>query len=43
VLQALLALRPGAGLTRLAELGHYPQLEEPGTVAAIIEGVAATV
>jgi pimeloyl-ACP methyl ester carboxylesterase len=43
VLQAVLALRPGAGLTRLAELGHYPQLEEPGTVAAIIEGVAATV
>jgi pimeloyl-ACP methyl ester carboxylesterase len=39
VLQAVLELRPGAGLTRLPALGHYPQLEEPGAVAAIIERV----
>ncbi len=36
VLQALLALRPGVPLTRWPELGHYPQIEEPATVAAAI-------
>ena len=41
VLEAVLELRPGASLTRLAELGHYPQLEDPGAVAAIVERVAA--
>lgn len=37
VLQAVLALRPQAPLTRWAELGHYPQIESPAAVAAIIE------
>jgi pimeloyl-ACP methyl ester carboxylesterase len=37
VLQAVLALRPSAGLTRLPELGHYPQLEDPAAVTAIVE------
>jgi pimeloyl-ACP methyl ester carboxylesterase len=41
VLQAVLELRPAAALTRLPELGHYPQLEEPAAVAAIIDRVAA--
>jgi pimeloyl-ACP methyl ester carboxylesterase len=40
VLEAVLALRPRAPLTRLPELGHYPQLEDPGAVAAIIDRVA---
>jgi pimeloyl-ACP methyl ester carboxylesterase len=40
VLQAVLALRPGAALTRLEELGHYPQLEDPAAVAAIVDRVA---
>jgi pimeloyl-ACP methyl ester carboxylesterase len=33
-------VRPGAALTRLDALGHYPQLEEPAAVAAIIDRVA---
>ncbi len=37
VLQAVLALRPGAPLTRLPELGHYPQLEDPEAVLDVIE------
>jgi pimeloyl-ACP methyl ester carboxylesterase len=41
VLQAVLALRPAAPLTRLAELGHYPQIEDPSSVAAVIEGTTA--
>jgi pimeloyl-ACP methyl ester carboxylesterase len=41
VLQAVLALRPASPLTRLPELGHYPQLEDPGAVAAIVDRVAA--
>ncbi len=36
VLQAVLELRPGAPLTRLAELGHYPQLEDPIAIAEVI-------
>jgi pimeloyl-ACP methyl ester carboxylesterase len=40
VLEAVLELRPGAPLTRLPELGHYPQLEDPAAVAAIVEHVA---
>jgi pimeloyl-ACP methyl ester carboxylesterase len=42
VLQAVVALRPNAPLTRLARLGHYPQLEDPVAVAAIVERVATT-
>jgi pimeloyl-ACP methyl ester carboxylesterase len=36
VLQAVLRLRPGAELTRLSGLGHYPQLEDPDGAAALI-------
>jgi pimeloyl-ACP methyl ester carboxylesterase len=41
VLQAVLELRPAAPLTRFPALGHYPQLEDPGSVAAVIERTAA--
>jgi pimeloyl-ACP methyl ester carboxylesterase len=41
VLQAVLALRPSVPLTRLEGLGHYPQLEDPGSVAAVIDRHAA--
>jgi pimeloyl-ACP methyl ester carboxylesterase len=41
VLQAVRDLRPHAPLTRLPDLGHYPQLEDPGAVMEIIERVAA--
>ncbi len=41
VLQAVLELRPRAPVTRLADLGHYPQLEDPSRVAAIIERFSA--
>jgi pimeloyl-ACP methyl ester carboxylesterase len=36
VLQAVLALRPATPLTRWPELGHYPQIEDPATVAVAI-------
>jgi pimeloyl-ACP methyl ester carboxylesterase len=36
VLQAVLALRPSAELTRLPGLGHYPQIEDPAAVNALI-------
>jgi pimeloyl-ACP methyl ester carboxylesterase len=36
VLKAVLELRPGTPLTRLAELGHYPQLEDPAAVADVV-------
>jgi pimeloyl-ACP methyl ester carboxylesterase len=41
VLEAVLALRPAAPLTRFADLGHYPQLEDPARVAAVIEQYAS--
>ncbi len=41
VLQAVLALRPTAPLTRLPELGHYPQLEDPARTTAVIDRFAA--
>jgi pimeloyl-ACP methyl ester carboxylesterase len=37
VLQAVLELRPGVPLTRLPELGHYPQLEDPEAVLRVID------
>ena len=40
VLQAVLALRPSAPLTRLPGLGHYPQLEDPATANAVIDRFA---
>lgn len=36
VLQAVLALRPAATLTRWPSLGHYPQIEDPAAVAMVI-------
>jgi pimeloyl-ACP methyl ester carboxylesterase len=42
VLEAVIALRPSSRLTRLPQLGHYPQLEDPSAVAVIIERVAAS-
>jgi pimeloyl-ACP methyl ester carboxylesterase len=33
VLDAVLELRPAAALTRYDDLGHYPQIEDPGRVA----------
>jgi pimeloyl-ACP methyl ester carboxylesterase len=38
VLEGLTELRPGVPVTQLAELGHYPQIEEPATVAAAVGG-----
>lgn len=40
VLQAVLALRPGAPLTRFPELGHYPQLEDPAAPVRVIDTFA---
>jgi pimeloyl-ACP methyl ester carboxylesterase len=37
VLGAVLELRPAAPLTRLPDLGHYPQLEDPPAAAAVID------
>ncbi len=37
VLEAVLRLRPGATLTRLPELGHYPQIEDPERIYEVIE------
>jgi pimeloyl-ACP methyl ester carboxylesterase len=41
VLQAVLELRPQAGLTRLHGLGHYPQLEHPTSSIDVIERLAS--
>jgi pimeloyl-ACP methyl ester carboxylesterase len=40
VLCAVVELRPNAPLTRWPELGHYPQLEDPDTVAAVLAAFA---
>jgi pimeloyl-ACP methyl ester carboxylesterase len=36
VLRGLQRLRPGLPVTELAQLGHYPQIEDPATVARVI-------
>jgi pimeloyl-ACP methyl ester carboxylesterase len=47
VLDALIMLRPEAPVDRLAELGHYPQIEDPAAISASLRnaltrgGVAA--
>jgi pimeloyl-ACP methyl ester carboxylesterase len=41
VLEALIELRPGTPVQQLPELGHYPQLEDPATVAAAIANAIA--
>ncbi|HET8975073.1 MAG TPA: alpha/beta hydrolase [Solirubrobacterales bacterium] len=38
VLDAVRALRPQAPLTCLDELGHYPQIEDPAAIAAVLRG-----
>jgi pimeloyl-ACP methyl ester carboxylesterase len=37
VLDAVLELRPAAPVTRFDELGHYPQIEDPDRVAAVLQ------
>jgi pimeloyl-ACP methyl ester carboxylesterase len=39
VLDGLIALRPHVPVTRWPKLGHYPQLEQPGTVAEKINAL----
>lgn len=41
VLDGVLALRPGAPLVRLDDLGHYPQIEDPARFAAVLEAAIA--
>lgn len=36
VLDALRELRPGVPVTELPDLGHYPQIEDPSRIAALI-------
>jgi pimeloyl-ACP methyl ester carboxylesterase len=40
VLEALRELRPSAPVTELPDLGHYPQLEDPEAIAAVISDSA---
>jgi pimeloyl-ACP methyl ester carboxylesterase len=37
VLDAVVALRPSAPLTRFEDLGHYPQIEDPGRAADLLQ------
>ena len=37
VLDAVLELRPNTPLTRFEDLGHYPQIEDPGRVVAALQ------
>jgi pimeloyl-ACP methyl ester carboxylesterase len=37
VLDAVVALRPSAPLTRFEDIGHYPQIEDPDRVAAALQ------
>lgn len=41
VLDGLRELRPQAPVTELPGLGHYPQLEDPAAVAAVVEALLA--
>lgn len=41
VLEALLELRPSAPTDRFAELGHYPQVEDPAVIAESLAGALA--
>ena len=40
VLRGLQALRPAVSVSELPELGHYPQIEDPGQVAPLIAAAA---
>lgn len=37
VLDAVIALRPSAPVARFEDLGHYPQIEDPGRVAGALQ------
>jgi pimeloyl-ACP methyl ester carboxylesterase len=37
VLDAVITLRPEAPITRFEDLGHYPQIEDPGRVAGALQ------
>lgn len=39
VLEGLRRLRPHAPVTELAQLGHYPQIEDPEAIAALVRGL----
>jgi pimeloyl-ACP methyl ester carboxylesterase len=41
VLEAVIELRPGAPVERLAELGHYPQIEDPQAIATALRDAVA--
>jgi pimeloyl-ACP methyl ester carboxylesterase len=41
VLEGLRLLRPSMPVTELPSLGHYPQIEEPGTMAGLIDALAS--
>lgn len=41
VLDAVTALRPSAPVTRFEDLGHYPQVEDPGRVATALQAALA--
>jgi pimeloyl-ACP methyl ester carboxylesterase len=41
VLDAVSELRPAAPVARLADLGHYPQIEDPRTIAAVVREALA--
>ncbi len=41
VLDAVIALRPSAPVTRFEDLGHYPQIEDPDRVAAALQAALA--
>lgn len=43
VLDGLRELRPGVPVTELPDLAHYPQLEAPERIAAVVDGVLARV
>jgi len=43
VLAGLRELRPAAPVTELADLGHYPQIEQPATIAGEIAALASRV
>lgn len=41
VLRGLQELRPGAAVIELPELGHYPQVEDPAQIAAVLDQTLA--
>jgi pimeloyl-ACP methyl ester carboxylesterase len=42
VLEAVQRLRPGAPLTELPDLGHYPQIEDPARLAQVLRGALSS-